>query len=138
MAKPDLMEFLAQQARLDSDDNETPKIAADIEAVKLRASLAAYQRRHEFRVGDIVRQKPDAKIYKRYGQNDIGIVVELLDEPVVIDNGEQGSPYFRMKQDILIACIEGDSFCVFHVDSRRFEPVPDDVMRLVAAQANAA
>jgi hypothetical protein len=52
---------------LGDDGADKPTLAPDIEAIRLRDSLAALNVRHEFKPGMIVRQKPQAKLYRDYG-----------------------------------------------------------------------
>ena len=108
-----------------SDEQERPKLAADIERIRLVDCLAALNTRHEFRVGMIVRQKPQARIYKEFGDNGLAIVVELLSKPIIEPGGiGVGTAHFREPLDMIVGSLEGEKdFCLFHVDSRRFEPV---------------
>lgn len=79
--------------------------------------------RHEFAPGMLVQWKPGLKNKRRpqYGQP--GIVVEVLDEPVLDANLGGGSAYFREPLDLAAALLdeEGD-LDVYWFDSRRFEP----------------
>lgn len=134
MARPNLMEMLARASR-DDDEHEEPRISIDIEAVKLVDALRSFQIRHTFKVGDLVQQKRGASVYRRFGDNDLAIVVGLLAEPI-IHEGEIGTPYFHQVFDMMIGSIEGKDFPVFHVDSQRFEPATDPaVRRLLSAAA---
>lgn len=120
----------------ESDALERPKLAPDIEAIRLRDALAALNVRHEFRPGMIVRQKPQAQSYQTLGGNDMAIVVELLDEPIIDDESEVGSAYYRQRLDMIIGAIfprgARVTFNFYHVDSRRFEPVPEDEIAFLA------
>lgn len=124
-----LGDYLSAMSRSIGDDEpERPKLAPDIEAIRLRDSLAAFNERHEFRPGMIVRQKPQARGYKTYGDNDQAIVIEMLPVPIIAPVADHGSCYYREPIDMLVGSIEpttdsSDQFCVYHVDSRRFEPV---------------
>ncbi len=124
---PDLMEALAAAARHHHDDEpHRPRLAPDIEAIRLRDSYAAFSQRYQFKPGMIVRQKLLALNYTGFGDNDIAIVVEVLDEPVFTE-GAAGSQHFHEPNDMIVGSIEnGRTFCLFHVDSRRFEPVPEE------------
>jgi len=106
---------------------EFPKLAPDIEVLRLRDAFNALQTAHRFAVGDLVRQKPLARRYRNLGDNDQAIVLEVLPEPIV-NQGEAGSTHYRELQDLVIGILkrdpeEGDWFLPYHVYSRCFEPV---------------
>jgi hypothetical protein len=111
------------------------RLAPDIEAVLLRDSLASFSIKHHFTVGQIVRQKLQAVGYRKFGDNDHAIVVAILDEPIVVADSDKtcGSPHFREPMDLVVGCFEdgGGKFLIYHVDSRRFEPVEDFTSGLV-------
>lgn len=119
-----------QQMMFGSDDDEPkrPKLAPDIEAIRLRDSLAAFIDYHELKPGMTVRQKPQARLYTGFGDNDIAIVVALLPEPIISNAIEKfGTAHFREPVDMIVGSIEHfddkEVFTLYHVDSRRFEPV---------------
>ena len=122
------MDFMRMLAGPDGEAEEArPKLAADIERIRLVDCLSAFNERHEFRPGMIVRQKPQALNYKGFGDNDQAIVVELLAEPIIAGLEAHGTSHYRERQDMIVGSLEdGKLFCLFHVDSRRFEPVPAD------------
>ena len=110
---------------MENDAPERPKLAPDIEAIRLRDALASYNTEHVFKPGMIVRQKPQASVYNNFGHNNLAIVVEVLKEPIMRSAGEGGSHY-REIIDMKIGSMNTDDnagFPIFHVDSRRFEPV---------------
>jgi hypothetical protein len=112
------------QAMADDNEPSRPKLAPDIEAIRLRDSYDALLVKHEFRPGMIVRQKPQAINYKEFGDNGLAIVIEVLAEPIIVGLDNPGSNRHRERQDIIVGSIEDERmFCLFHVDSRRFEPV---------------
>jgi hypothetical protein len=48
--------------------------------------------------------------------------VEILDEPVISNEEESGSPYFRENLDIILGMlVDDEKFFTFYYDSRRFE-----------------
>lgn len=106
-------------------EEEKPKLAPDILAVRLRDSLKQFQEKHTFSVGQIVRQKPQASSYR--WPNSLAIVVEILAEPTRNDDAEPGNTHYREPLDIIVGIIdESDGeFMLFYVDSRRLEPVDD-------------
>jgi hypothetical protein len=80
----------------------------------------------------IVRQKPQASLYVAGRHNGLSIVVELLDPPVVGGNDNHASPHYRERMDMIIGRLgvdDGD-FLIFHVDSRRYEPVSPEELDL--------
>lgn len=117
---PSLMDMMAMQ----EEEGARPKLDADIERIRLRDCLGALNVKHEFRVGMIVRQKPQAVAYKQFGDNNQVIVVELLEKAIISPERNAGSCNYRMRIDMIVGSLEGGKeFCLFHVDSRRFEPV---------------
>lgn len=125
----DLLRMLAQSGMGSDDAPERPKLAPDIEAIRLRDSFAAFNERHVFEPGMIVRQKPQVRGYQPGGDNDLSIVIGTLAEPIISASTEMGGSNYRQQVDMLIGSIEhgpdGETFAIFHIDSRRFEPVPE-------------
>lgn len=120
---PSLMTLLGHP----NEDEDRPKLAPDIEQIRLRDSYEQFITKHEFAPGMIVRQKPQVLCYSEFGDNDLAIVIEILKEPRFDLNGSAGSPYWNRPLDLVIASIEeGRQFSVYHVDSRGFEPVDDE------------
>jgi hypothetical protein len=117
-----------------AEAEDRPKLAPEFEAVRLRDALAALNVAHKFVPGMIVQQKGVARIYSDYGDNDLAIVVRVLDEPVIHPNNDPSSSSFRSVVDMVIGSIEPSrrsgmtNFVIWHVDSRRFEPAPDEVL----------
>lgn len=120
-------------AMLQSFDNDAKSVAKtprapDIQAELLRDALRSYLTKHEFTAGMIVRQKPACPIYA--DTEDLWIVTEILATPLVSD-GEFGSPHWNEPIDMITGiCDSSGDFVTFHVDSRRFEPVPLDEITL--------
>lgn len=93
----DFLSMIARQATAERHKRpDEPRLAPDIEAVRLRDALSAFQIEHTFRIGDIVRQKPQATLYAGFGDNDLAIVVDLLPTPIFTDKKDHGSPYFNL------------------------------------------
>ena len=119
---------------MSGDKDKHQKIDPALEAVKLRDAFDALQTTHKLLPGTIVRQKRDARLYRGFGDNDHCIVVEVLGEPIISGLDKQGTPHFREVADIIVGSLEsnsdgGSNFCCYHVDSRRFEPVPERDLR---------
>jgi hypothetical protein len=99
------------------DDAATPlpeAVAAD-----LKDRLAAFNDKHEFSPGDLVRQKAGLRRYIRPDPGYPAIVREIF--PM------QGSPADRggddlYEEDMVIMTTNDDGVCFYTVDSRCFEP----------------
>jgi hypothetical protein len=110
---------------------ERSKVAPDIEAILLRDALTALNVEHTFAPGMIVRQKRQARLYRMLGDNDLAIVVRMLSEPIMSQESSTSNTLYRHEVDMVVGSIEYAGidrppiFATFHVDSRRFEPVPD-------------
>lgn len=126
----DMMRLFANMRNAD-DAEEKPAIANDVLAVRLRDSLAALQKKHEFTVGMIVRQKPLCPAYEWPGQ--LAIIVEVLSEPFINDQSPVGSQYYKERNDIKIGVIRARAgeFLVYHCDSARLEPAPPEDLVLL-------
>jgi hypothetical protein len=118
---------------------ERPKVAPDIEAILLRDALTVLNVEHTFAPGMIVRQKRQARLYRMLGDNDLAIVVRMLPEPIMSQEFSVNNTLYRHEVDMVIGSIEYAGidrqqpiFATFHVDSRRFEPVPDAEIALSA------
>jgi hypothetical protein len=92
----------------------------------LRRLASSLREPHEFKVGDYVRWKPGLANRAFPFPETVGIVVEVLETPMVVDQ-DSGTPYFNEPLDIAVASLLGpeQSFVVFWYDSRRFEPADD-------------
>lgn len=130
---PNFIEMLRQaheDGGGDAERSDRSPLAPDIEAIRLRDSLAALHTKHEFRVGMIVRQKPQARNYRPFGDNDLAIVVKVFNAEPIYERGTYGSNQFHMSLDLVVGSIEcptdgDDQFCLYYVQSDRFEPVED-------------
>jgi hypothetical protein len=88
---------------------------------------AGLMRRHPFKPGDRVTWKPGLQNRRVPLAGQPAVVVSVLDEPVLDNEQESGSTYFREPLDLVLGVIwdkaphRGD-FVLFHFDSRRFQP----------------
>jgi hypothetical protein len=107
-----VMESRAKETSLD-----VPKL---IEA--LRDSHKRLSVNHDFKVGDLVRWKPGLRNRKYPAADEPGIVLKILDAPVIDANEKPYSSFYREPLDIILGLIdeEGD-LIAFHFDKRRFE-----------------
>lgn len=94
------------------------------EALKqLSDSYLNYNETGDFKIGQYLKWKKGMKNrYKpEYGMP--VVVIDLLKNPIVSEEEESYSPYFREKIDIVIGLIDDDDEFVFiHCDKNRFEP----------------
>ncbi|NCA71995.1 MAG: hypothetical protein EOM91_18330 [Sphingobacteriia bacterium] len=95
--------------------------------VVLRERFARLSQSHPFKPGDLVTWKPGLMNRRVPLRGQPAVVVSVLDEPVLDNETESGSTYYREPHDIVLGVIwdqepgRGD-FVTFHFDSRRFEP----------------
>lgn len=77
-----------------------------------------------FQQGDVVKWKKGLK-NKKYPKDDqLCMVVDVLEKPIVQDNRDSGSAYYREPLDLVLALLDDDSdLVIFHYDKRRFEIV---------------
>lgn len=99
-------------------DPDSPAVQQCIE--DLRECLAQLTEEESFSVGDIIRWRPLLR-NRRGCYDDVFIVVEVLDEPIIAKDDESGSTYYREPLDIVAGKFTyGGDFITFHYDSRRF------------------
>ena len=86
----------------------------------LKTALETYNTKHNFQVGQIVEWKPNMKNKRSEGPF---IIVEILDPPVMDQEKDSGSPYFRELLTVKLghADCDGD-FIMYHYDLNRFQP----------------
>lgn len=118
---------------MNSFEASHPKITEIGEASVLASMLAELSYKHEFRPGMIVRQKPQCAILNLYSDNGLAIVVSVLESPLVETAADSSSPQYRQPMDMIIgsrATRDGlaPKFILWHVDSRRFEPVNGEML----------
>ena len=89
-------------------------------AEDLKIALETYNTKHNFHVGQIVAWKPNMKNKRSEGPF---IIVEILDPPVMDQEKDSGSPYFRELLTAKLGQFDSDSdFIVHHYDLNRFQP----------------
>ena len=90
--------------------------------VKLQESCLSFLEKESFKVGQIVRWKNNMKNRKLPYKNQPAIVVAVLNEPIINNLEDSGSPYFRENLDIVLGIlVNHNTFLTFYYDSRRFE-----------------
>ncbi|KAH3762897.1 hypothetical protein Pelo_5198 [Pelomyxa schiedti] len=99
---------------------------------EMQQKYELYVATHDFHVGDLVQWKPAMKNRKKPADGEIGVVVNLLDEPVYPSlkrECDAGSPLFREPLDIAIGMLDSDGeFIVCHFDKHRFMPAVNSSM----------
>lgn len=119
------MSLLEEVARLIAEDTAEDDDAPSkpVSPAGLRARYLALMDKHTFKSGDLITWKPGLRHVKYPEDGEPGIVVEVLDPPLIETGFDSSSAYFRNPMDIIIGVIlpSGD-FMLFHLDSRRFMP----------------
>lgn len=127
----DIGEMLAQRMRKKMADTEKSPLELPFAAQDLRDGLTALMTTHSFAEGDIVRQKAPCVSYTQHYSGEPAIVCEILNPPMVVDEGGCGSAYYQHRLTMIIGrrAPDGD-LNLFHVDGRRYEPIPKDELAL--------
>jgi hypothetical protein len=103
-------------------NSEEGKNYGEEQLSQLKAACSNFLRKESFEVGQLVKWKENLKNRKLPYKNQPAIVVAILDEPVISNEQESGSPYFLEPLDIILGIIVDDNtFMTFYYDSRRFE-----------------
>jgi len=78
----------------------------------------------KFNTGDVVKWKKGLKNKKSPKEEQLAMVIQELDEPVIQGERDSGTPYFREPLDLILGFLdqEGD-LMLYHYDKRRFEIV---------------
>ncbi|MDY6784324.1 MAG: hypothetical protein SW833_17545 [Cyanobacteriota bacterium] len=119
----DLIAELSRKFEERSFEQEEPKSYGEQDIDLLKATYHNLLKKENFEVGQIVKWKENLKNRKLPYSNQPAIVVSLLDEPVVSNEEDSGSPYFLEPLDIVLGLLTDDKiFLTFYYDSRRFEP----------------
>jgi hypothetical protein len=88
---------------------------------KVRLFLTEEQK---IEAGDLVKWKMGLKNKKFPPENKHVCVIDVLSSPVIKDDRDSGSPYFREPLDLILAVEDNDGDLMFyHYDKRRFEVV---------------
>ncbi|MDF0555253.1 hypothetical protein [Kamptonema sp. UHCC 0994] len=112
-----------QEKNSDKDVNEEEEKNYGEEYIaQLKSVCQNFLKKESLEIGQIVKWKENLKNRKLPHKNQPGIVIALLDKPVISTDDESGSPYFLETLDIIIGIVEDGTFLTFYYDSRRFEP----------------
>lgn len=109
-------------ADLEARSNDTNK-GTDDPANKLRRLVDNFlQPPPEFKRGEVIRWKPGLKNKKYPKEDQIAMVIQQLEKPVIESERDSGSPYFNEPLDLVLGVLDDDGdLMVFHYDKRRFE-----------------
>lgn len=104
-------------------ENEGEQLTIKEKLQRLKDCKEAINIKHNFKVGDIVKWKPNLKNRSMPEYGDPLIVLEILENPLFDNEQGPGSTYFNEPLDIVLGLIadEGE-FISFYFDSRRVEP----------------
>ncbi|HLO83669.1 MAG TPA: hypothetical protein VK203_01470 [Nostocaceae cyanobacterium] len=126
--REELLSTLLQSLRgqdLNSEENnivEGKENYGEEYIAKLQSACNNLLKKESFQVGQLVKWKENLKNRRLPYKNQPAIVVAILDEPIISNEEESGSPYFKETLDIVLGIlVEEDTFLTFHYDSRRFE-----------------
>ncbi len=104
-------------------DPVVPPPSPEEQIADLKRLLASYSNKHTFKPGDVVKWKPGLKNRTYPSEHFPGIVMEVLDTPLIETTAESGSTYFNERLDIRVGVIgPGGELVPFYFDSSHFEP----------------
>jgi hypothetical protein len=114
----------------EDDENEADEISKipkivdkDVALIQLQKNYELYHIPYNFEVGQILKWKKGMKNRFRPDYEMPVVVIEILTAPIISEDEEFYSPYFREKIDIIIGLNDDDDEFVFiHCDRNRFEP----------------
>ena len=118
-----LLENLSKESNKGTEP-AVEQIYDDAYISRLKVSYEAMLTQNTFSKGQLVRWKLGLKNRRLPQENQPAIVWEVLAEPIIQNDKESGTPYFREPLDIALALLDKDGdLVIFHYDSKRFEPV---------------
>ena len=85
----------------------------------LKTAFETYNTKYDFQVGQIVKWKLNMKNKRAEGPF---IIVEILDPPIIDQEQDSGSPYFRERLTVKLGQLDSGYFVVHHYDLNRFQP----------------
>jgi len=73
---------------------------------------------------DVVKWKKGLKNKKYPEEEQLAMVIQELEEPIIQSERDSGTPYFREPLDIILGVLDQDGdLMLYHYDKRRFEIV---------------
>jgi hypothetical protein len=113
---------LIKDKDLSNSNHEEKREYSEDHISQLKVVSNNFKKNEPFQVGQLVQWKKNLKNRKLPHENQPAIVVEVLAEPIVTDEHNSGSPYFREPLDIVLGLLDDENtFLTFYYDSRRFE-----------------
>jgi len=95
--------------------------SSDISVLKQKVS-SFLEESPKFEPGDVVKWKKGLKNKKYPKEGQLCIVIKEMEESIIQDSRDSGSPYYREPLDLILALLDDDSdLVIFHYDKRRFE-----------------
>lgn len=114
----DILNEALEEAReeIAAEDKSDGPIVAEV----LRDTYAHIERTHNFKVGDLVKTKPNCCSFRYPQAHHPAVVLQVLDKPRI--GHDKGSPYYV--NDLLLACWSTKHKVIvpYLHDSRYFEP----------------
>ena len=128
---PALQSMLHDLANTEPDKAALRREARNLTIEALRESYRRLQSTDpaSFRPGDLVRWQPGMKYVKWPQYGETAVVIECLEPPVLDDEPDSGSCYFRTPLTLVLGVPHKDGFHCWHFDGRRFELVASDMQR---------
>jgi len=75
----------------------------------------------EFKTGDVVKWKKGLKNKKYPEEEQLVMVIQELEEPIIQSERDSGTPYFREPLDLILGVLDQDGdLMLYHYDKRRF------------------
>ena len=115
-----IMEFVRQGS--DSNMDSGAAISSGISELKQKVS-SFLKESPKFEPGDVVKWKKGLKNKKYPKEGQLCIVIKEKEEPIIQENRDSGSPYYREPLDLVLALLDDSDLVIFHYDKRRFELV---------------
>lgn len=106
--------------------------------VRLASQVVRFNTKNTFRIGDVVMWKDGMAVSTVPAPGQAAVVIEMLDTPLVSNDGHPLDPVRTLRCDMVIACESPDhnTLVTVHADSRRFEMYPYQVQELSQDLAN--
>lgn len=119
-----ILQYLQNESLLleDTNSDDITENYGEEYLTQLQEACLSFLKKDFFKVGQIVKWKQNMKNRRLPYQGQPAIVVAVLDEPIVNDREDSGSPYFLENLDIILGIlVKNNTFLTFYYDSRRFE-----------------
>jgi len=125
VSEAEVKKIMEEIVRQRSDSNMESGMAKSSDIMTLKRKVSSFlEETLKFEAGDVVRWKKGLKNKKYPKEGQLCIVIEEKKEPIVQDNRDSGSPYYREPLDLILALLDDDlDLVIFHYDKRRFELV---------------